>query len=272
MGIKRVDYGWHELFPDGSLLLVYFMDAQIWYAVFSTLYGGVIGAFDRLGEIHTMSMLRSRFQSLPGAFNTYLVPSQKKQGKKFSFSKKFDEISASERTEAAKFAQLWNEIICSFREEDLISDRQDLKPGFYYSLCSSPIKNKVYLHDSREMDLLLVPYSLDSRLKIIQWPPFLLASKIPVALDMATQFRGKDSDLWKRICADQYMKCAVIESYQSLKLVLRDLVVGENEKRIISIIFKEVKSNISKNTLITNFRMSFLPSLFKKLVELVEIL
>nr|XP_025680306.1 callose synthase 5-like [Arachis hypogaea] len=258
MAIKHVDYGWHEFFPDARhnysavvalwapVLMVYFMDAQIWYAVFSTLYGGVIGAFDRLGEIHTMSMLRSRFQSLPGAFNTYLVPSQKKQGKKFSFSKKFDEISASRRSEAAKFAQLWNEIICSFREEDLISDR--------------------------EMDLLLVPYSSDSRLKTIQWPPFLLASKIPVALDMATQFRGKDSDLWKRISADQYMKCAVIECYQSLKHVLRDLVVGENEKRIISIITKEVKNNISKNTLTTNFRMSFLPSLFKKFVELVEIL
>lgn len=30
---------------------VYFMDTQIWYSVYSTLYGGVIGAFDRLGEV-----------------------------------------------------------------------------------------------------------------------------------------------------------------------------------------------------------------------------
>lgn len=29
------------------------MDAQIWYAIFSTLCGGVIGAFDRLGEVIT---------------------------------------------------------------------------------------------------------------------------------------------------------------------------------------------------------------------------
>lgn len=27
------------------------MDTQIWYAIFSTLLGGVIGAFDRLGEV-----------------------------------------------------------------------------------------------------------------------------------------------------------------------------------------------------------------------------
>lgn len=36
---------------------VYFMDTQIWYAIFSTLCGGVIGAFDRLGEvISTLSL------------------------------------------------------------------------------------------------------------------------------------------------------------------------------------------------------------------------
>lgn len=27
------------------------MDTQIWYAIFSTLYGGIVGAFDRLGEV-----------------------------------------------------------------------------------------------------------------------------------------------------------------------------------------------------------------------------
>lgn len=55
--------------------------------------------------------------------------------------------------------------------------------------------------------------------------------QIPIALDMAAQFRSKDSDLWRRICSDEYMKCAVLECYESFKLVLSLLVVGENEKR-----------------------------------------
>ncbi|KAG5029815.1 hypothetical protein JHK87_013329 [Glycine soja] len=198
MSIRHVNYGWHAFFPNARnnysavvalwapVLLVYFMDTQIWYAIFSTLYGGLVGAFDRLGEIRTLRMLRSRFQSLPGAFNTCLVPSDKKQKGRFSFSKQFAEIT--------------------------------------------------------------------------------------VALDMASQFRGRDSDLWKRICADEYMKCAVIECYESFKHVLHDLVIGETEKSIISSIIKEVESNISKNTLLTNFRMGFLPSLCKKFVELVEIM
>ncbi|KAI4317106.1 hypothetical protein L6164_025010 [Bauhinia variegata] len=139
MNIRHVDFSWHDFFPNAKdnygavialwapVLFVYFMDTQIWYAIYSTVYGGVVGAFDRLGEIRTLGMLRSRFQSLPGAFNTYLVPTDKKQKRSiFSLSKRYDEIPASRRSEAAKFAQLWNEVISSFREEDLISDRKGL--------------------------------------------------------------------------------------------------------------------------------------------------
>ncbi|KAG5534087.1 hypothetical protein RHGRI_022278 [Rhododendron griersonianum] len=253
MGIHRVQYTWHEFFPDGihlllmvahlllmvafcalsvkyihakilesknaaqgnygavislwgPIILMYFMDTQIWYAIFSTLCGGILGAFDRLGEVRTLGMLRSRFHSLPGAFTTYLVPSDKTKKRGFSLSKRFSEVTASRRSEAAKFAQLWNEVI------------------------------------------------------------------IPIALDMAAQFRSKDSDLWRRICADEYMKCAVIECYESFKLVLNALVVGETEKRIIGIIIKEVENNIAKSTFLTNFRMGPLPTLCKKFVQLVEIL
>lgn len=34
-----------------TFIQVYFMDTQIWYAIFSTVCGGAIGAFDRLGEV-----------------------------------------------------------------------------------------------------------------------------------------------------------------------------------------------------------------------------
>lgn len=33
-----------------NILQVYFMDTQIWYAIFSTIFGGIYGAFRRLGE------------------------------------------------------------------------------------------------------------------------------------------------------------------------------------------------------------------------------
>ncbi|KVH97549.1 1,3-beta-glucan synthase subunit FKS1-like, domain-1 [Cynara cardunculus var. scolymus] len=60
---------------------VYFMDAQIWYAIFATIIGGIYGAFSHLGEIRTLGMLRSRFDSVPSAFYERLVPMQKEEPK-----------------------------------------------------------------------------------------------------------------------------------------------------------------------------------------------
>jgi callose synthase len=251
------NYEWHELLPQARknigvvisvwspIILVYFMDTQIWYAIFSTIFGGIYGAFRHLGEIRTLGMLRSRFQSLPGAFNARLVPRAKEQkkGLKTLMSQTFEQAKPGKRKEAAKFAQLWNQVIASFREEDLISNR--------------------------EMDLLVVPYSSDPSFHLVQWPPFLLASKIPIALDMAKDFRGNDAALQKKIYADEYMRCAVKESYESFKHVLRSIIVGENEKLVIREIIQEVDKNIEQATLLDNVNMSELPLLYNKFVELV---
>ncbi|KAL1323213.1 callose synthase 3 [Arachis ipaensis] len=262
MGVRITTFQWHEFFPHARnnigvvvalwapIILVYFMDTQIWYAIFSTLFGGIYGAFRRLGEIRTLGMLRSRFQSLPGAFNASLIPEEKneprKKGLKATLSRRFAEIPSNRGKEAARFAQLWNQIITSFREEDLISNR--------------------------EMDLLLVPYWADRELDLIQWPPFLLASKIPIALDMAKDSNGKDRELKKRIDADHYMSCAVRECYASFKSIIKHLVQGEREKPVIDYLFTEVDSHIEDGKLITEFRMSALPSLYAQFVQLIKYL
>ncbi|KAM1335133.1 hypothetical protein ACFX14_039580 [Malus domestica] len=258
-------YQWHEFFPQAKnnigvvislwtpIVLVYFMDTQIWYAIFSTIFGGIYGAFRRLGEIRTLGMLRSRFESLPGAFNSFLIPVErneqtKKKGiLKATFSRKFDKTPSSKEKEAAKFAQMWNEIISSFREEDLISDR--------------------------EMNLLLVPYGADPDLvDLIQWPPFLLASKIPIALDMAKDSKDKDRELKKRMSTDNYMRCAIHECYLSFRSIINFLVLGDREKKDINEIFAIVDDHIEKGNLTTEFNMSALPSLHEQFVKLIEYL
>ncbi|KAJ7957436.1 Callose synthase [Quillaja saponaria] len=263
MSVKITTFKWHEFFPHARnnigvvvalwapIILVYFMDTQIWYAIFSTLFGGIYGAFRRLGEIRTLGMLRSRFESLPGAFNAGLIPEEKSEPKKKGFikaalSRKFAEIPSGKGKEAARFAQLWNKIISSFREEDLISDR--------------------------EMDLLLVPYWADRDLDLIQWPPFLLASKIPIALDMAKDSNGKDRELKKRIQVDNYMSCAVRECYASFGNIIKFLVKGKRETDVIECIFTEVDKRIEDDDLLSEFRMSALPSLYEQFVKLIKYL
>ncbi|KAK3155754.1 hypothetical protein QOZ80_2BG0207100 [Eleusine coracana subsp. coracana] len=255
-------FKWHEFFPHANnnigvvislwapIILVYFMDTQIWYAIFSTLIGGIYGACRRLGEIRTLGMLRSRFESLPKAFNEFLIPSDtnKRRGIRAAFSSKPSKTpeDTTEENIAARFAQIWNLIITSFREEDLI--------------------------DNREKDLLLVPYCKDRDMEIIQWPPFLLASKIPIALDMAADSGGKDRDLKKRIKSDPYFTFAIKECYASFKSIIYALVIGPHERDVIQNIFKVVDDHITHDTLIKELNMSNLPTLSKKFVELLDLL
>ncbi|GAB2300205.1 Callose synthase 1 [Dionaea muscipula] len=273
MKVRVTTYEWHEFFPRAKdnigvvivlwapIVLVYFMDTQIWYAIFSTIFGGIYGAYRRLGEIRTLKMLRSRFAHLPRAFNTRLIPMSKDSDSNATRSllvrtakdvgdnpplipSKND--SDTEEKEALKFAQLWNNIIRSFRDEDLISNR--------------------------EMDLLLAPYWADPGLGLIQWPPFLLATKIPIAVDMAKDCNRKDHELKKRLKDDRFMFSAVRECYRSCNSIIHFLVQGEREKKVIDEIFSTVDHHIKEDELIRALNMSALPSLYEQFVMLIEFL
>nr|POF25394.1 callose synthase 1 [Quercus suber] len=122
-----------------------------------------------------------------------------------------------------------------------------------------------------EMDLLLVPYWA-SGLDLTQWPPFLLAGKIPVALHMAKDSKGKASELKKRLKRDDYMTSAVCECYASFKKIINSLVLGKREKEIINEIFSKVDYHIEKEDLIEELNMSALPSLYEQFIRLIEYL
>nr|WJO13371.1 callose synthase 7 [Lilium hybrid cultivar] len=250
MTIGTGTYEWHEFFPNlrnnlgvvisiwAPVVLVYFMDAQIWYAIFSTIFGGINGAFSHLGEIRTLGMLRSRFELVPVAFSERLVPFSKDESKR--------DQEESERRNIAKFSHVWNGFINSLRQEDLISNE--------------------------EKDLLLVPYS-SGEVSIVQWPPFLLASKIPIALDMAKDFRGKeDADLFKKIKYDDYMWSAVIECYETFRDILYSLLANEDDRLVVRLICHTVESSIDERKFLNNFRMSELPQLNNKLEKLLNLL
>ncbi|ONK69903.1 uncharacterized protein A4U43_C05F28050 [Asparagus officinalis] len=242
-------YEWHEFFPYlkhnmgvvitiwAPIVLVYFMDAQIWYAIFSTIFGGIQGAFSHLGEIRTLGMLRSRFESVPSAFSERLVPPPLKA----ESSRNEEEV---ERRNIAKFSHVWNGFINSLRQEDLISNN--------------------------EKDLLLVPYS--SGVSVVQWPPFLLASKIPIALDMAKDFKKGDAELFKKIKNDRYMSAAVTECYETLRDILYSLLVDEADRHVIRQICHTVDTSIQQRKFLSNFKTSELPQLSSKLERLLTLL
>nr|GEV28054.1 callose synthase 3 [Tanacetum cinerariifolium] len=259
MSVHTYSYTWHEFFPKARnnigavvalwapIILVYFMDTQLWYAIFSSLFGGVYGAFHRLGEIQSLGMMQSRFQTLPSAVNACLIPSEKrKKGFESTLSHKFATVASNKEKETARFAQIWNSVITSFRDEDLISNR--------------------------EMDLLLVPYWADRELGLTQWPLFLLAGKIPIALNIVRESHGYDLELKRRMENDSYMSCAVRECYMSLRSIIEFLVDGTREKEFINKIFFVVDKHVEEGNLVSKFKMEALPLLYNHIVMLIKCL
>ncbi|KAJ3695664.1 hypothetical protein LUZ60_001041 [Juncus effusus] len=256
MGLGKATYEWHEFFPYlqhnlgvivtiwAPIVMVYFMDTQIWYAIFSTIFGGINGAFSHLGEIRTLGMLRSRFEAIPSQFSKQLVPmTEGRNGHKHRQENK-EEIG---RSNIAKFSHIWNEFINSLREEDLVSND--------------------------EKNLLLLPSS-SGNISVVQWPPFLLASKIPIAVDIAKDFTRKKNDieLIKKIKHDSYMFHAVIECYETLHEILYRLLVDPIDKQAVTKICDEVDRSIAMRELLTNFKMSELPQLSTRVERLLKIL
>ncbi|GFQ05755.1 putative callose synthase 8 [Phtheirospermum japonicum] len=261
MSIGVKNYDWHELFPKvksnagaiaaiwAPIILIYFMDAQIWYSVYCSVFGGVYGILHHLGEIRTQGMLRSKFATLPAAFNDCLIPPRPKDSKGITMwlcNPGFLKELENKKGGVLKFAIMWNQIISSFRDEDLISDS--------------------------EMDLMKMPVSSELISNRVRWPVFLLANKLSVALSIARDFVGKHENLLKRIRKDSYMYMVVTECYESLKYILDILVVGDMERRIISGIIDEIEESIENSSLLTDLHMSELPALHAKCTDLITLL
>lgn len=91
----------------------------------------------------------------------------------------------SNQVKANKFASIWNEIVTTFREEDIISDQ--------------------------EVELLQLPLN-SWEIRVIRWPCFLLGNELLRALDLATDLHdAPDNWLWYKICKNEYWNPPLFE-------------------------------------------------------------
>ncbi|KAG2241546.1 hypothetical protein Bca52824_096470, partial [Brassica carinata] len=207
--LPSFEYSWHDIVSKSNdhaltivslwapVVCIYLMDIHIWYTLLSAIIGGVMGAKARLGEIRSIEMVHKRFESFPEAFAKNLVSPVVKR---VSFGQHASQDGQDmNKAYAAMFSPFWNEIIKSLREEDYISNR--------------------------EMDLLSIPSNTGS-LGLVQWPLFLLCSKILVAIDLAMECTETQGVLWRQICDDEYMAYAVQECYYSVQNILNSMVDG----------------------------------------------
>ncbi|XP_040989322.1 callose synthase 10 [Juglans microcarpa x Juglans regia] len=252
--LQSLDYSWHDLISKKNnnaltvaclwapVVAIYLMDIHIWYTVLSAIVGGVKGARARLGEIRSIEMVHKRFESFPEAFAKNLVSPETRR---MPFDGQSTQDSQNmNKTYAAIFSPFWNDIIKSLREEDYISNR--------------------------EMDLLSIPSNTGS-LRLVQWPLFLLSSKILLAIDLALDCKDTQADLWNRICRDEYMAYAVQECYFSVEKILHSLVDVEG-RLWVERIFREINNSILEGSLVITLSLKKLPVVLSRFTALTGLL
>ncbi|KAG6554695.1 hypothetical protein Mapa_003714 [Marchantia paleacea] len=279
LDVTGIEYRWHEFFKNANrtatlamwapVVLIYFMDLQIWYSVFSALVGALVGLLAHLGEIRNAAQLKARFHIFPVAVQFNLMPEDIfVNSKPYSWAAKCNEWwvkvknlarrvklrygvvkghqTEGKTMETGRFRHVWNEIILIFREEDLISDR--------------------------ELELLTMPSSRWN-ISVTQWPSVLISNEVLIALGLCKDWYYTDHGLWKKIASNEYRRCAVIESYESIRHVLKRILREDsNEYQMFQEIFDEITRAIKESQFVQRFNLKALSNVHTRLVQLINVL
>ncbi|CAK9137155.1 unnamed protein product [Ilex paraguariensis] len=252
VGLDTIQYSWHDFvskqnhnaFTVASLwapvFAIYLLDIHVFYTVISAVWGFLLGARDRLGEIRSLDAVHKLFERYPTAFmDTLHIPLSNRTSLQSS-----GQVLEKNKVDAARFAPFWNEIVKNLREEDYITNL--------------------------EMELLLMPRN-SGNLPLVQWPLFLLASKIFLAKDIALESRDSQEELWDRISRDDYMKYAVEECYYTIKLILTAILDDEG-KMWVERIYDDIRGSIVKRSMHVDFQLNKLSLVIQKVTALMGVL
>ncbi|CAJ1977780.1 unnamed protein product [Sphenostylis stenocarpa] len=123
-------YSWHDFVSKNNhnaltlvsvwapVFAIYLLDIYLFYTVVSAVWGFLLGARDRLGEIRSLEALHKLFEQFPGAFmGTLHVPLSNRSSPQSSV-----QVVENSKVDAARFAPFWNEIIRNLREEDYVTN------------------------------------------------------------------------------------------------------------------------------------------------------
>ncbi|XP_019428289.1 PREDICTED: callose synthase 9-like [Lupinus angustifolius] len=247
-----IEYSWHDFVSKnnynaltvaslwGPVFAIYLLDIYVFYTLVSAVWGFFLGARAHLGEIRSLEALHRLFEQFPGAFMDTLhipLPSRSSQPSAIQPVEK-------NKFDAAQFSPVWNEIIRNLREEDYITNF--------------------------ELELLLMPRN-SGDLRLVQWPLFLLASKIFLAKDIAAESRDTQDELWDRISRDEYMKYAVQECFYAIQHILTE-ILDEVGRMWVERIYDDINACVTQKTIHLDFQLNKLHIVISRVIALMGIL
>ncbi|KAL5066658.1 hypothetical protein RYX36_017545 [Vicia faba] len=250
---NNIVYSWHDFVSKNNhnaltvisiwapVVCIYLLDIYVFYTLVSAVWGFLLGARARLGEIRSLEALQKLFEQFPGAFmDTLHVALPNRSAQLSSF-----QVVEKDKVDASRFSPFWNEIIRNLREEDYIANF--------------------------ELELLLMPRN-SGDIPLVQWPLFLLASKIFLARDIAVENKDDTQDeLFDRISRDEYMMYAVQECYYAIKLILTE-VLDDAGRMWVERIYDDIDASITKRSIPRDFRLNKLAVVISRITALMGIL
>ncbi|CAJ2631143.1 unnamed protein product [Trifolium pratense] len=250
---KNLVYSWHDFVSKNNhnaltivsvwspVVFIYLLDIYVFYTLVSAVWGFLLGARARLGEIRSLEALQKLFEQFPGAFMDTLHVALPNRSAQLSSV----QVVEKNKVDAARFSPFWNEIIRNLREEDYITNF--------------------------ELELLLMPRN-SGDIPLVQWPLFLLASKIFLARDIVVESNKDTQDeLWDRISRDDYMMYAVQECYYAIKLILTE-VLDDAGRMWVERVYDDINASITKRSIHVDFRLNKLAVVISRITALMGIL
>lgn len=282
LALKNVDFTWHQLFMNHNrfvvavlwapVILIYLMDTQIWFSIFSAFVGAMVGLFSHIGEIRNLQQFKLRFPFLASAITFNLLPDDKQKPDdslrffrdmlkrlkiRYGLDRRFTQVP--DPLQAQKFACLWNYIISCFREEDLISNKEEI--------------------------WLKIPTWEAGDKMVHRWPAVLLSNEVAAALRLAKNSAKKykepeTSKLWQKITKKgEYMESAVQDAFYSLKeLLLED--IWENQdvehsrpwQKYLDQKIKHIEESCKDNTFLRQYNADEIEGVLSHVLKLLEAL
>ncbi|XP_022729546.1 callose synthase 9 isoform X3 [Durio zibethinus] len=187
--------------------------------------------------IRSLDAVQKLFEEFPAAFTKTLHPVR-------TSATSSSQVVEKNKFYAARFSPFWNEIVKNLREEDYLTNF--------------------------EMELLFMPKNTGS-LPLVQWPLFLLASKIFLAKDIAAESRDSQDELWERISRDDYMKYAVLECYHTLRFILTEILEAEG-RMWVETIYEGIEASIETKRIHVAFQLNKLQLVISRITALLGVL
>ncbi|KAL4118542.1 hypothetical protein PRIC2_010867 [Phytophthora ramorum] len=227
------------------IFVVYMYDSQIWFILYQSLVGLVMGKRMHLGHYVGLAQLKKGMSGAPKLFDEKVVSLKTKTPNPEAVTPVPGGGDAGELRHRdvvrLRFAIIWNQVVDNFRLNDLLDDRETV----------------------------ILQYRILDKGERIQEPIFLLAGKLSKAVDVAAKSRSSKWDT-----ATLVKNIATADALEGMKNgleLVRDifyLLLGEDEKGALEVL----EYIYSSPDVVSLVDMTYLPQLADNMVELLAVI